>query len=283
MNVPLLTDTRDESGPMGIVFEKSPSAASRTFAFSTPSIVVLLEAGHCEITVPALRVAESLESSELCLFPRATPFSLESRGGLLNLCILLPASELFDTISSAFDIPPEAARAVFAHQTRLPMTVWLREIFHRYVFERIVCRKRDNLVTRFLEAEVVKELYYVSQDAQSKTRRKHFLRSGDPALQKAIEHIDANLNRRIRLEELAELCGKSASSLQRMFTKEFGMAPYQYIQARRLDEAFQLLKTGRYTVGTVAALVGYDDLPSFTQAFKAKFGCVPSSLLGEGG
>jgi methylphosphotriester-DNA--protein-cysteine methyltransferase len=45
------------------------------------------------------------------------------------------------------------------------------------------------------------------------------------------------------------------------------------------DEAKILLKTGQYQVGDVALWVGYEDLSSFSKAYKARFKVAPSNAL----
>lgn len=51
----------------------------------------------------------------------------------------------------------------------LPRTVWVNEICHRYLFERAVCRKSDNVATHFLESEIVKEVYFACRTAAERT------------------------------------------------------------------------------------------------------------------
>jgi AraC family transcriptional activator of pyochelin receptor len=51
-----------------------------------------------------------------------------------------------------------------------------------------------------------------------------------------------------------------------------------YVQTLRLNHSYQLLATGQYTVGEVAAMVGYRSDPSFIRAFKLAFHCSPGKL-----
>lgn len=54
---------------------------------------------------------------------------------------------------------------------------------------------------------------------------------------------------------------------------------YAYIKDRRLEEALLLLKSKKYAVGEVAVLVGYENFGAFSDAFKVKFGKVPSQIV----
>ena len=53
--------------------------------------------------------------------------------------------------------------------------------------------------------------------------------------------IEALLDGRITIEELAAVCGLSASRFAHAFRRSFGVAPYQWLQARRIDRAKPML------------------------------------------
>jgi AraC family transcriptional regulator len=75
---------------------------------------------------------------------------------------------------------------------------------------------------------------------------------------------------------LAQLAALSEYHLARMFRISFGMAPYTWIAARRLDRARQLLKTTALPLQQVADACGYADLSHFGHRFRAGAGVSPS-------
>jgi len=55
------------------------------------------------------------------------------------------------------------------------------------------------------------------------------------------------------------------------------------VRERRLEEASLLIHTGRYAVSHVARIVGYENVSAFTQAFKRKYGVLPSDWANRAG
>jgi len=68
--------------------------------------------------------------------------------------------------------------------------------------------------------------------------------------------------------------GASPSHLVRCFTRTFGIAPHQYVMARRIDAARKRLLDGE-PVAHVAAGIGFYDQAHFTRHFKRHVGAPP--------
>ncbi|MGA5700613.1 helix-turn-helix domain-containing protein [Peterkaempfera bronchialis] len=86
--------------------------------------------------------------------------------------------------------------------------------------------------------------------------------------------LDARLVEGITLAEASELFQTHPTHLVRAFTKEFGVAPHQYLTGRRVDKARELLLEGM-TPGLVAAATGFYDQSHFTRHFKNTLGTSP--------
>lgn len=162
---------------------------------------------------------------------------------------------------------------------RMVRTVWVDEILQRYLFERQVCEGFDNDATRFLEAEVVKEAYYLLRDRDAGADRASLVQKHSPTVERALARIEAHLFEAPKIRELARSAGASESTLLRAFKRELGCTPSAYWRMRRLDEALVLLESGQHGVAEVAALVGYDNASAFAHAFALRFGRAPSELL----
>jgi AraC-like DNA-binding protein len=161
----------------------------------------------------------------------------------------------------------------------LPRTVWLHEIVHRYVFEREALGEHDNLATRFLEIEIVKEIYFLFRDREDGADRASVGHHYSPAVERAIAWIEAHLFERHDVRELARRAGASESTILRSFRRELGCGPGEYWRARRLEESVVLLRAGRYSVAEIASRVGYENPTSFSFAFRRRFGRNPSGFL----
>ena len=78
------------------------------------------------------------------------------------------------------------------------------------------------------------------------------------------------------LEKLARLAGMSTKHFRRLCQQTLGRTPVQQITALRLQRAAGLLTTTGEKVETVAHLVGYTSLFTFSHTFKRFTGCRPS-------
>jgi len=86
--------------------------------------------------------------------------------------------------------------------------------------------------------------------------------------------LDQRLFDRTTLAEAGHELGASPSHLVRSFTGTFGIAPHQYVTARRIDAARKRLLGGE-PIALVAADVGFYDQAHFTRLFKRHVGTSP--------
>jgi AraC-like DNA-binding protein len=86
--------------------------------------------------------------------------------------------------------------------------------------------------------------------------------------------LDERLFERTTLAEAGRELGASPSHLVRSFTGTFGIAPHQYVTARRIDAARRRLLGGE-PIALVAAGVGFYDQAHFTRQFKRHVGTPP--------
>jgi len=97
----------------------------------------------------------------------------------------------------------------------------------------------------------------------------------DPRLSKVIEVILDHHEHGHTLESLASVAAMSRSTFARHFEQCFGRTPMDYLRDVRLRRAAQLLQTGRLSVDSVAAKVGYASRSHFSRAFHDQYGCAP--------
>lgn len=98
---------------------------------------------------------------------------------------------------------------------------------------------------------------------------------GDTVISQALIHMDDHFSEDIALGELAESCGITQQHLCRVFKKEFGMRPLEYLARKRIARAKSLLYTTDYPVAKIGQLVGYSNPTYFGQVFKDIEGCSP--------
>lgn len=83
-----------------------------------------------------------------------------------------------------------------------------------------------------------------------------------------VEYIDNQLAEPISLGQLAGMCALSEYHFARMFRESFGLPPHQYLLARRLAHARQLLRSTRQPLGEIALACGFASASHFTHRFR---------------
>jgi AraC-like DNA-binding protein len=83
------------------------------------------------------------------------------------------------------------------------------------------------------------------------------------------------------LVELARLVNLNDFKLKRGFRQAYGSTVHQTLTELRLTEARRLLEEKDVSVSDAAMSVGYGNIGDFGQAFKKRFGVLPSRLTGK--
>lgn len=87
------------------------------------------------------------------------------------------------------------------------------------------------------------------------------------------------LGAKLEMDSLTEVATKSGMSLRnfnRLFLKETGLTPKEYIQVKRMEKARKLLTTTNHTITDISMEVGYNSVSKFIEAFKKLVGKLPS-------
>lgn len=88
-------------------------------------------------------------------------------------------------------------------------------------------------------------------------------------------YIEMHYDEAISISQLAEKLYLSEGRFCHLFREIMGCAPVQYLNDFRLQKAWDLLSSDRFTVTQVAALVGFRDYNHFGRLFKKRYGCTP--------
>lgn len=258
----------------------APGAAA-TLRAKDPMLLLPVQAGNVEITIGSEK--HLVDRASWVLVPEGTRAVVRAKSPTAHTLVLTVSSALRASVVRAYD--GEIRLTLFERYVGdvqvMARTNWVNELAHRYLFERAVCKKRDNAATTFLEMELVKELYFLCHDRFTKGERASVVEARSPLAERAIALVEAHLFEPDVVQRVMQGCGASASSILRAFKKELGHSPIGYVRSRRLDESMLLLKSKRYAVGEVATMVGYRSFTAFSEAFRVRFGMKPSELHGE--
>jgi len=102
-------------------------------------------------------------------------------------------------------------------------------------------------------------------------------------MQHVIDHILANLEKPLPVEELARVSGLSRAHFSRVFAASEGMPPAEFVLQKRLQRAVKLLtKTADLPVKEVAIMSGFEDPNYFAKVFRRVFGASPTEFRTTG-
>lgn len=97
----------------------------------------------------------------------------------------------------------------------------------------------------------------------------------DNRIAKTVLYIRKHLNEAIELEKLAEISCLSKGHFIRLFKKELGTTPLQYINQKKIEKAQLLLITEELVVKEIAFQLAFDDYSYFNRLFKKTTGVTP--------
>ena len=80
------------------------------------------------------------------------------------------------------------------------------------------------------------------------------------------------------IEFLADKFGMSPTKLKRDFKQIYGESIYQYYLGKKMDYAKILIIEKKIRIGEVSNMLGYKNDSKFSEAFKNKYGVLPSKI-----
>ncbi|MFA7168971.1 MAG: AraC family transcriptional regulator, partial [Sphaerochaetaceae bacterium] len=100
-------------------------------------------------------------------------------------------------------------------------------------------------------------------------------------VKRAIVYLDKNATNQISRWQLAEAINVSEDYLTRIFRKELGLSPWDYLNRYRIFLATKLLRQTSLTINEVAGKSGFQDQAYFCRVFKKTMGVNPGKLRKE--
>lgn len=248
-----------------------------------PMLLMPVESAVAEIAVDGHR--HTIDRASTVFAASGASIRIEPSTASVSVSALSFSKKAIDhMVATHRDVGVEASllEAWFSASAVLPRTVWVHELMHRYVFERNALENHDSDAARFLETELLKEVYFLFRDRDAGADRASIQQAHGTAVAAVIRFVHDNLTRWCTVKELARVAGTSERSLLRAFRKEVGTTPAAYWRQRKLEAALDLLRSGAHTVAEVAEGVGYDNPSAFGEAFRRHYGRPPSAFKPSG-
>lgn len=105
----------------------------------------------------------------------------------------------------------------------------------------------------------------------------HLRREG--GVRAAVRYIDEHFAGEVTLDELAEQAGLARSYFSAAFKRVQGMSPWDYLTAKRVDCAIQLMTREGRSVTGAAIESGFNNTANFNRAFRRYTGLTPTQYL----
>ena len=96
-------------------------------------------------------------------------------------------------------------------------------------------------------------------------------------LRRVVDHVEARLDSRITVQELAELAGLSIAHFARAFRQATGEAPHHFILNRRVARVRELLRDPALDLATVAARAGFSSHAHMSSVFRRRLNLTPAA------
>ena len=101
-------------------------------------------------------------------------------------------------------------------------------------------------------------------------------------LRRVVEHIEAHVDRRLALAELAAVAGASPSHFKALFKRSTGLPVHQYVIRRRVERARLLLQETTTSIADVAAQTGFANQSHLARWMRRVAGVTPTGVQRAG-
>lgn len=119
----------------------------------------------------------------------------------------------------------------------------------------------------------IRKILYITRKVGSK-KEQHVSK----VVKKAKDYIDQRYNQEINLMEVSKEVSVSPQYFSKIFKEEMGVSFVEYVRAKRMDVAKDMLKAKTYSVKEICYEIGYNDPNYFSRLFKKLVGVSPTDF-----
>lgn len=150
------------------------------------------------------------------------------------------------------------------------------ELYRRLVsFFRSVYTHEEAMLT---ESKLIHALSYLIAHYTRSAAFYPFTCKMHNTMQMVVEYIHAHLETEISLEDLSKTAMVSKYHFLRLFKNHTGLTPHQYIIAKRIHKAKELVLEGE-SLSLAGLHAGFSDQSHFIRSFRKIYGYSPKTLL----
>lgn len=148
---------------------------------------------------------------------------------------------------------------------------------HQIMLDILYAWRNDQLIS---EARLSLRLYsiWIALITGNATQSHADVGNTQTVIEAAIQYIGEHYGESLTLPELARHVNMSQFYFSRLFKKQCGYSPHEYIILVRINRAKHLLKTTDQPVKVIANCVGYPNITTFSNLFSSRVGVSPSQF-----
>ncbi len=152
-----------------------------------------------------------------------------------------------------------------------------KELYNLFNEVALFCQNSSDFSSLLIKGNIYKISAHILKEFATENRgsnipkRLNFIN----AVEKALEFIYNNYERKLTVEEVAKNCGYSKSNFCKIFKTITGDTFHNILNSHRIKMSCILLKNSNYSVEDVATKVGFADSKSFCRIFKTANGISP--------
>ena len=102
-----------------------------------------------------------------------------------------------------------------------------------------------------------------------------FLEEQNPGINRAIQFMEQNLDKKLILSDISDEAGYSPSYLTTLFRKKTGYSPLSYFSHLKISKASEYLDFSKFKIKEISFMLGYSDPYYFSKDFQKKIGLSP--------
>ena len=179
------------------------------------------------------------------------------------------AMEALEEIKKAF-VLPSASDIEEAQLLCVEIVSKLQMVYSEYMpVKEAGWQFYEQLSREFSRAETIDELFGILENGIRQVFSDSFSPGGkkERIIRQVIQYIQDNVNTNVTLNEIAQNIYISPNYLGYLFKEEMGMTFNEYLQQYRMKLAQKLLKSHKFKVYEISAMVGYKNPSYFSKLF----------------
>ena len=268
----------DKKSKLGMVYYDAESDFEGKFCFNFPCLLFThkLETIKIEMHFEKKRFLHTLDAKNFLIIPSGYEIRITPAEENCAFAFLFPTTLLYRRVKEHCKLDKNLFDKMFTSPLLVRRKNWMSELFLRYTYEMVETSNRENYVTKFLELEMMKELYFNYEEQEKNTNpfqfapSLHSFKNESPLLQKSFIFIENHLMQNLTVKKVAQGIHTSEATLLRAFRKNLDSTVEEYIRIRKLQEAKFILKSRQHNISETAFMLGYNSLSAFSKAFKKK-------------